>query len=152
MAPSLPDHLVALLGDLPPEELSFTPVPLKARRDGWTPERQIEFILALAGGASVATAAAGVGRSRQSAYALRARSGGESFAAAWDVAISLHAPPPPDLADFHRVLQGVPVPVVYRGRIVGYRRVHDDRALTGLLRGLYAARQASAPRQRRQNV
>jgi hypothetical protein len=63
---------------------SFTPVPGRTRRDGWTAERQQAFIAALARTGGVGRAAAAAGMSRESAYRLRRREGAESFAAAWD--------------------------------------------------------------------
>jgi len=71
-----------------PEFLRFTPVPLKARHDGWLPRVQFGFIVALARGASIDAAASAVGKSRTTAYALRNRPGAESFAAAWDAALA----------------------------------------------------------------
>lgn len=68
---------------------AFLPVPLRGRHDGWTPQRQGDFIGFLAETASVAKAAREVGMSRQSAYELRARAGAEGFAAAWDAALGL---------------------------------------------------------------
>src|SRR5688500_16357126 len=64
----------------------FYPVPLRARRDGWTVQRQTDFLGYLAETGSVMAAAETVGMSRKAAYALRARPGAESFAAAWDAA------------------------------------------------------------------
>ena len=69
----------------------FDPVPLRVRTDGWTPERQREFIRLLHVRRNVGKAAQAVGMSRRSAYRLRERPGAESFAAAWD---SAFAPPP----------------------------------------------------------
>ena len=43
----------------------------KARTDGWTPERQLRFLEALADSRSIAQAAASAGMSRESAYRLR---------------------------------------------------------------------------------
>jgi hypothetical protein len=63
---------------------SFTPVPGRARRDGWTAERQRAFIAALARTGCVGRAAAEAGMRRESAYRLKRRKGAESFAAAWD--------------------------------------------------------------------
>jgi len=63
---------------------SFVPVPVRARRDGWTAERQLTFIAALAQTGSIGQAALAAGMSRESAYRLRRRKGAESFAAAWD--------------------------------------------------------------------
>lgn len=63
---------------------AFTPVPVRARRDGWTEERQREFIATLARTGCVDGAASAAGMSRESAYRLRRRKGAESFAEAWD--------------------------------------------------------------------
>lgn len=68
--------------------LDFTPVPVRPRHDGWSPAVQFEFIVALAGGASVDGAARAVGQSRTTAYALRKRAGAASFAAAWESALA----------------------------------------------------------------
>ena len=65
----------------------FLPVPLRARTDGWTPERQARFIGLLAETGSVAEAARGVGMSRMAAYRLRRRAGAESLAHAWDAIV-----------------------------------------------------------------
>jgi hypothetical protein len=62
----------------------FLPVPLRARADGWTAERQGLFIGFLAETGSVAEAARRVGMSRESAWRLRRRAGAASFAHAWD--------------------------------------------------------------------
>ena len=59
----------------------------RIRRDGWTPERQLRFLDALARTRSVTRAAAFAGMSRESAYRLRARRDGALFAAAWDRAL-----------------------------------------------------------------
>ena len=71
-----------------PSFLLFDPVPLKARHDGWSPELQRRFVVALARGASVDGAALGVGKSRTTAYGLRKRPGAEAFAVAWDEALA----------------------------------------------------------------
>ncbi|HET9640527.1 MAG TPA: LysR family transcriptional regulator [Allosphingosinicella sp.] len=61
------------MGDLPPPPPGFTPVPLRARRDGWTPERQYGYLLALAACGHGGRAAKAVGMSQQSAIRLRRR-------------------------------------------------------------------------------
>lgn len=66
----------------------FLPVPLRARADGWTPERQAKFVGLLAETGSVADAARRVGMSRESAHRLRRRAGAESFAHAWDTIVA----------------------------------------------------------------
>jgi hypothetical protein len=68
---------------------SFTPVPMaRSRYDGWTPERQRQFIMALSIVGSVDAAAKMIQISRKSAYNLRSRPEAKSFARAWDIAIS----------------------------------------------------------------
>ena len=67
----------------------FLPVPLRARADGWTPERQARFIGLLAETGSVVEAARAVGMSRESAWRLRRRAGAASFAHAWDAVAAL---------------------------------------------------------------
>jgi hypothetical protein len=71
-----------------PPLLRFTPVPLKSRHDGWSPELQTRFVVALARGFSIARAARLLGKTRTTAYALRQRPGAESFASAWDAALA----------------------------------------------------------------
>ncbi|HEX8623406.1 MAG TPA: hypothetical protein VF718_15670 [Allosphingosinicella sp.] len=73
---------------LDPPVIAFTPVPLRRRADGWSPELQLRFIVALWRGLTPGEAAASVGKNRQNAYALRNRPGAESFAAAWDEAVA----------------------------------------------------------------
>jgi hypothetical protein len=124
-------------GDAAPFVPDFDPVPVRARHDGWTPTRQHDFIVLLAGGWCPGRAAARVGMSRKSAYALRARRGGEGFAAAWDAAIAhprqrrIEARQPDD---WGRAVEGVLRPVRHRGRIVAWDRRFDDAALIRLLR------------------
>ena len=112
----------------------FYPVPTRTRCDGWTVQRQTDFLGMLAETGSVAGACEAVAMSRKSAYALRAKPGAESFAAAWDAALG--APPRkvtvPDL-DFlaHHGLGRV---VAFRGRYRGSWAVPDDCALLRLVR------------------
>jgi len=72
----------------------------RVRRDGWTPERQLRFLDALASTRSVAKAAATVGMSREGAYGLRRRSEDSLFTLLWDRALAatpgpveVHSPP-----------------------------------------------------------
>ena len=67
----------------------FLPVPLRARADGWTPERQARFIGLLAETGSVAEAARRVGMGRESAWRLRRHAEAGSFAHAWDTIVAL---------------------------------------------------------------
>jgi hypothetical protein len=70
-----------------PLRLRFTPVPLKARHDGWTAARQIRFIEELAATRSLTGACKAVGMSRASAYKLRGHADAADFRAAWDKAL-----------------------------------------------------------------
>ena len=105
--------------------VSFDPVPGRARRDGWTPERQRLFLHELAQSRSVGRAAASVGMSRESAYRLRVRPGAASFAAAWDKALA----PRPSRDEVPAFLRAKIVPVRIGRRIVGQRVHYDDRVL-----------------------
>lgn len=118
------------------ELLSFTPVPLRAQHNGWTPARQQRFILSLARGLDVGGAARVVGMSRQSAYRLRDRAGAESFAAAWDraqafarTAASAGRSPLPAFGGIETIL----VPRHYRGRFVGFVQREDTAGAMRLL-------------------
>lgn len=107
-------------------DLDFTPVPRKYRHDGWTPERQRAFIAALAETASVKSAAARINMSPEGAYHLRRQPGADGFRAAWDAALDHGVQRLTDLA-IDRVIEGVPVPVFWRGEQVGERRRFNDR-------------------------
>lgn len=118
----------------------FHPVPVRARCDGWSVERQCWFLAHLYLTGSVAAAARAVGMSRESAYRLRARAGAESFAFAWDRVLALpgtgHVAPPSSgnakvtLGDLIRRLDcGFVAPLIYRGRMVGIRKKPDNSAL-----------------------
>jgi hypothetical protein len=114
-------------------------VPVRGRRDGWTPERQHLFILALAGGLGTGAAAAAAGMSRKSAYELRARRGASGFCAAWEAAVARHAERRdatlgPTLAE--RALYGEWRPQIHRGHVVGWSRRPDNMRLIGLIKRL----------------
>jgi hypothetical protein len=74
--------------------LSFTPVPVRARRDGWTPARQSAFIAYLRVTGCIDESCRRVGRSRESAYKLYRRPDAASFRAAWDSALAAAAASP----------------------------------------------------------
>ena len=125
----------------------FHPVPLRARKDGWTPARQCAFLGHLYLTGSVSAAARAVGMSRMSAYRLRRCQGAESFARAWDAVLM---PPgtgrlPPIDGDtrkvtdadlFRRLEAGLIAPAIHRGCMTGIRRKADNSALLRLLRRL----------------
>ena len=112
----------------------FTPVPTRtARHDGWTVARQHGFLDHLARTGVVAAAARAVGMSAKSAQLLRKRPGAESFAAAWARALEEGRSRAFDAA-MAQGFDGVLVPILYRGRQVGTRRVYDNRVLLAALR------------------
>jgi len=65
--------------DTPPD---FTPVPVRYRKDGWTPERQLLYVAVLARTGHAGKAASAVGLTEQSAAKLRRRPDAASFDAA----------------------------------------------------------------------
>ena len=112
---------------------SFGPVPVRYRHDGWTPDRQLEFIQALADCGCVDEAARAVGMSRGSAYALRRRPDARAFRLAWRAAKDVMVERLDDAA-MSRAINGVPVPVFHNGEQVGERRHFDERLTMFLLR------------------
>jgi hypothetical protein len=121
--------------DLPPL-LRFEAAPVKARHDGWSGERQRRFVLALARGASVGEAAKGVGRSRQTAYALRRRAGAEGFAAAWDEALAFAGEVGGAASLPGGGLEALLVPRFYRGRLIGFVQRPGQAGLLATLHSL----------------
>lgn len=123
----------------------FHPVPLRARCDGWSAERQCEFLAQLYFTGSASAAARKVAMSRASAYRLRQRAGAEGFAHAWDKVLTRPgsgrvSTPKPDWrkvttqALFERLETELVRPVLYQGKIVGVARKADNSALFRLLR------------------
>ena len=111
----------------------FEPVPLRPRHDGWSAERQIRFVEAIAEGATVDAAARRVGMTRDSAYKLRRRPCGGSFRRGWDAALDCNMPEV-EQAVIERVKNGVARPIFYKGEQVGEWRHHDERLTMFLLR------------------
>lgn len=113
---------------------AFTPVPRKkARSNGWNPDVQRAFIEALAETGSVEAACRRVNRAAVGAYLLRRHPQGGSFRKAWEAALDLGIQKIEDVA-MDRALNGVEVPVYAYGRIIGTRRVYNDRLLMFMLR------------------
>jgi hypothetical protein len=115
---ALPPRLAALAAALPMERLTFAPVPVRGRQDGWSEARQRGFVVRLALCGSVGRAAAAVGMTRRSAYRLRMRPGAEEFAAAWDLALGWGRDRRVDFA-LERAILGDVRPYFYRGRKCG---------------------------------
>jgi hypothetical protein len=127
----------------------FLPVPVRARADGWTVERQVRFIGYLAETGSVGRAAQRVAMSRESAWRLRGRAGAASFAYAWDTVIALHREgldesvtlpkrkvTPDELAE--RGDKGAIHVMMRRGKFVGAQRKPSVSALLRHMRRLDA--------------
>jgi len=112
---------------------AFTPVPLRTRADGWTPERQLRFIEALAESGCVEEACRFVGKSKQSAYRLRMRPEAQAFRLAWDAAIDLAIRVLSD-ACLGRAIHGIEVPHYFQGELIGTHRRYDNRLAQFLLR------------------
>ncbi|WP_428632322.1 hypothetical protein [Sphingopyxis sp.] len=111
----------------------FTPVPRKYRHDGWTPERQKAFIAALADTGSVNRAAAMVNMAQTNCYTLRRAPGAESFRRAWEAALDFGVARLKDIA-FERAIDGYLDPVFVGGKLLGFRRRHNDALLMFCLR------------------
>lgn len=113
--------------------LDFEPVPRKYRYDGWTAERQRAFIAALAETGSVKAAATRINMSPEGAYYLRRQPGADGFRAAWIAALDHGVQRLADIA-VERAIEGVPVPIHWRGEQVGEKRRYNDRLLMFILR------------------
>lgn len=116
-----------------PPAISFDPVPVRPRRDGWTPARQVAFIAALAECGCVADACRRVGMSEEGAYALVRRPDAQGFRLAWETALANAVRRISDAA-FSRCIHGVAVPRYYKGELIGEHRRYDERLTTFLLR------------------
>lgn len=111
----------------------FVPASPRERHDGWTPEKQVDFIEALGECGCVTEACERVGLSPSTAYRLRRRIDAYSFRAAWDAALDYAIRRLSDAA-FSRALHGVARPVWFQGEQVGERRYYDERLTMFLLR------------------
>ena len=117
------------------DPLFFIPVPRqRRRRNGWSEERQVGFIVALSHCGSVAAAARSVGISARSAYRLLDAPGACDFARAWEAAYEMgyEATRVDALA---RSLHGVHVPVYRKGRLVRVELRQSDRLAIAVLSG-----------------
>lgn len=130
---------------------AFVPVPLRARADGWTAERQAEFLAHLALTGLVGRAAKAVGMTRETAYRLRRRERAESFAAAWDTIVlrlcGMGAVPARKVTLDElkaRAFHGTLRPLTYGGAFTDIAQEHDSAALLRLSRRQFSARRRSA--------
>ena len=119
--------------------IEFIPAHVATRHDGWTAQKQIAFVEALAETACVEQACRRVGMSASSAYKLRRRNCGWAFRRAWDAALD-YAIHRLEQAVLSRALDGVSRPVFYKGEQIGEWRHHDERLAMFLLRTRRPAR------------
>jgi len=112
--------------------IDFDPAPTRKQNAGWTADKQRKFIEHLALTGSVGEAAAIAGVSSRSAYRLRNKAGAESFARAWDAALSLCATRLAAIA-FDRALHGRSERFYRDGELVMERKMPSDYLLTWLL-------------------
>lgn len=134
--PRTPKNALALpvrATDAPPIP-KFSPVPrVYNRHDGWTPERQVAFIGALADTGCVSRAAAMVNMAQTNCYTLRRAPGAEGFRKAWDAALDCGLGRLKDIA-FERAIEGELIPVFAAGKHIGFRRKRNDALLMFILR------------------
>jgi hypothetical protein len=109
------------------------PPPRRQRRDGFTAERQEQFLEAVRGGASGREAARLVGISPTTAYNLYNSADGAAFRAAWDEAARVTDIVLEDTA-FDRAVNGQEEIVYHQGERVGVRWKYDNNLLMKLLR------------------
>ena len=107
----------------PQSRIRFTPVPLKARHDGWTPARQLPFINVLAETHSITRACKAVGMSRESAYKLRDRPEARQFRLAWNRALR---------PDFDRPRQRSPRAAARLHLLAAHRKVDEPGETEGV--------------------
>lgn len=117
----------------------FRPVVVKARADGWTPDRQRAFIAAIAQCGQLAPAARAVGMTVQSLGRLRLRPDAASFNRAIAKVID-NARAQLLSTTIERAIDGVIEPIYYRGRHCGDVRQFNDGLLIAALNRLMPVR------------
>ena len=110
----------------------FDPVDLRRRSDGWTPEKQREFVEALADTGVIRHAAASVGMSEQSVSRLRRRANARAFDLACDAAQRIGARRTLSIA-VERALEGQVRRHYYHGELRSEERVYDNKLLIYLI-------------------
>ena len=108
------------------------PVRLRYRSDGWTPERQRQFLVELADCGIVKEAAGRVGMSEKAAWELRRRADDTPFHSAWEGALEAGMRRLHSIA-YERAVLGTPKPIFYRGEQIGEQRIYDNRLFLSLL-------------------
>jgi hypothetical protein len=113
--------------------ITFQPVPVRHRHDGWTIERQIAFLEKLSDCGTMSEACKHVGMSRESLRKLRQHVHGRTFRDACEAAMDCACADLEESAH-ERAKKGVARPVFYKGEQVGEWRHYDERLTMFLLR------------------
>jgi hypothetical protein len=121
------------------EPVTEAPPQPDVRHDGWTAQRQRQFCETLAECGMVEKAAAAAGMSRESAYKLRRRSAGKSFALAWDAALLLARQRLIDEA-FALAFTGSVEQTVLDGEVIYEKRRRDPRMMLAMIERLSGSR------------
>lgn len=124
-----------LFGDPAPDAgdlTDFDPVPLRHRRDGLTPERQREYVEALADTGVARAAAARIGISEQAVNRVRRRADARAFDLACEGAMRHGARRLRAIA-FERAIEGTVKRHYWHGQVASEERVYDNRLLVYLL-------------------
>jgi hypothetical protein len=112
--------------------LHFDPVPLRYREDGLTPDKQREYVEALADCGIARHAAARVGVSEQAVNRVRRRPDARAFDRACAAAFRIGSRRLVSVA-FERAIEGTIKRHTYHGEIVSEERVFDNRLLMSLV-------------------
>ena len=115
----------------PPAPPTFTPVPNR-QLTGWTAAKQKMFIETLTATGSVRLSTEAVGMSHTHVYKLRHMPGGESFARAWDEAVTIAATRVRDVL-IDQAIHGVPERVLIGKDTVVERRRFNHRTMIWVL-------------------
>jgi 8-oxo-dGTP pyrophosphatase MutT (NUDIX family) len=118
--------------DSSPPAFDFDPAETRHRRDGITPEKQRDYIEALADTGIARTAAARIGVTEQSVNRFRRRADAVSFDLACEAARRFGARRIRDTA-WERAIEGTVRGHYYHGELKSEERVHDNRLLIYLL-------------------
>jgi hypothetical protein len=115
-----------------PDRLAFEPAPLRYRSDGLTPQKQREYVEALADTGVAREAAARIDVSEQAINRVRRRADARDFDRACEAAHVFGARRLRSIA-YERAIEGTLKGHYYHGELVSQERVHDNRLLIYLL-------------------
>ncbi|HEV7661342.1 MAG TPA: hypothetical protein VGO55_15995 [Allosphingosinicella sp.] len=110
----------------------FDPVPLRYRQDGLTPQKQRDYVEALADTGVAREAAARIDVSEQAINRVRRRADARSFDLACEAAVRFAARRIRSIA-FERAIEGTIKRHYYHGELKSEERVYDNRLLVYLL-------------------